>query len=135
MGKVTEVINLLINQRRVGDVIVLDLKGRLRIGGSSLSLHKSIHTLADEGKTQVLLSLAGVGHIDSNGLGELVSSHVTLRDKGGELKLVHLTERLRELLTITRVLAVFDVYDDEPQALASFSGEVLRIAEPQPFFV
>src|ERR1700750_2455051 len=104
MGKVKEVINLYINQRRVGDVTVLDLKGRIRIGGNSLSLHKSIRTLADEGKTQVLLSLAGVGYIDSNGLGELVSSHITLRDKGGELKLVHLTERLRELLTLTRVL-------------------------------
>jgi len=129
------VVNLYINQRRAGNVIVLDLKGRVRIGGTSLALHRAIRCLADEGKTQILLNLAGVTHIDSTGLGELISSHITLRDKGGEIKLAHLTERLRELLVITKLLAVFDIYDDEPQALASFAGEVLRIVEPQPFFM
>jgi len=129
------VVNLYINQRRAGNVIVLDLKGRVRIGGTSLALHRAIRCLADEGKTQILLNLAGVTHIDSTGLGELISSHITLRDKGGEIKLAHLTERLRELLVITKLLNVFDVYDDEPQALASFAGEVLRIVEPQPFFM
>jgi anti-sigma B factor antagonist len=129
------VVNLYINQRRAGNVIVLDLKGRVRIGGTSLALHRAIRCLADEGKTQILLNLAGVTHIDSTGLGELISSHITLRDKGGEIKLAHLTERLRELLVITKLLTVFDVYDDEPQALASFAGEVLRIVEPQPFFM
>ena len=128
-------VNLYINQRRAGNVIVLDLKGRVRIGGTSLALHRAIRCLADEGKTQILLNLAGVTHIDSTGLGELISSHITLRDKGGEIKLAHLTERLRELLVITKLLAVFDIYDDEPQALASFAGEVLRIVEPQPFFM
>ena len=128
-------VNLYINQRRAGNVIVLDLKGRVRIGGTSLALHRAIRCLADEGKTQILLNLAGVTHIDSTGLGELISSHITLRDKGGEIKLAHLTERLRELLVITKLLNVFDVYDDEPQALASFAGEVLRIVEPQPFFM
>jgi len=129
------VINLYINQRRIGAITVLDLKGRVRIGGTSLALHRAIRCLADEGKTQILLNLAGVTHIDSTGLGELISSHITLRDKGGEIKLAHLTERLRELLVITKLLTVFDVYDDEPQALASFAGEVLRIVEPQPFFM
>ncbi len=128
-------INLYINQRRIGAITVLDLKGRVRIGGTSLALHRAIRCLADEGKTQILLNLAGVTHIDSTGLGELISSHITLRDKGGEIKLAHLTERLRELLVITKLLTVFDVYDDEPQALASFAGEVLRIVEPQPFFM
>ncbi len=94
-------VNLYINQRRAGNVIVLDLKGRVRIGGTSLALHRAIRCLADEGKTQILLNLAGVTHIDSTGLGELISSHITLRDKGGEIKLAHLTERLRELLVIT----------------------------------
>ncbi|MGH9968941.1 MAG: STAS domain-containing protein [Pyrinomonadaceae bacterium] len=128
-------INLYINERRVGAVTVLDLKGRVRIGGGTVALHKSIRCLVDEGKTQILLSLAGVTHIDSSGLGELIASHVTLRNKGGEIKLTHLTERLRDLMTITKLLTVFDVYDDEPKALASFAGEVLRIVEPQPFFV
>jgi len=129
------VINLYINQRRVADVTVLDLKGRLRIGGSTVALHKSIRCLAEEGKTQVLLNLGGVTHIDSSGLGELVSSHITLSNKGGRIKLAHLTERLRELMTVAKILDVFDVYDDEPKALASFTGEVLRIVEPKPFFV
>jgi anti-sigma B factor antagonist len=129
------VINLYINQRRVGDVTVLDLKGRVRIGGGTVALHKAIRSLVEEGKTQILLNLAGVTHIDSSGLGELVSSHITLSDKGGEIKLAHLTERLRELMTITKLLTVFDVYDDEPQALSSFTGNVLRIVEPQPFFM
>ena len=128
-------INLYINERRVEDVTVLDLKGRVRIGGATVALHKAIRCLVEEGKTQILLDLARVTHIDSSGLGELISSHVTLNDKGGAIKLMHLTESLRGLMTITKLLTVFDVYDDEPEALASFTGEVLRIVEPQPFFV
>jgi anti-sigma B factor antagonist len=129
------VINLYISERRVGDVTVLDLKGRVRIIGGTLALHKAIRCLVEEGKTQILLNLSQVTHIDSSGLGDLISSHVTLNDKGGAIKLMHLTESLRGLMTITKLLTVFDVYDDEPEALASFTGEVLRIVEPQPSFV
>lgn len=128
-------INLYINERRVEDVTILDLKGRERIRGVALTLHQSICCLADEGKTQVLLDLAWVKHIDSIGLGELVSSHVTLNKKGGTLKLMHMTESVQELMTITKLLTVFDVYDGEPEALASFGGETLRIVERQPFFM
>lgn len=124
-------INLCINQRRIEDVIVLDLKGRVRIGGYSLGLHKSIRSLIAEGKTKLLLDLSQVTHIDSSGMGELISSHVTLRDRGGALKLMHLTENLRVLMTITKLLMVFEVYDDEPEAIASFKGETLRLVEPQ----
>jgi anti-sigma B factor antagonist len=134
-GRSFRVINLYINQRREGDVTVLDLKGRVRVGGGTVALHKSIRTLVAEGKTQILLNLSGVTHIDSSGLGELISSHISLSDKGGAIKLVHLTERLRDLMTITKLLTVFDVYDDEPEALASFTGEVLRIVHPQPFLI
>ena len=128
-------INLYINERRVEDVTILDLKGRERIRGVTLALHKSICCLADEGKIQILLDLAWIKHIDSIGLGELISSHVTLADKGGALKLMHMTESVQELMTITKLLTVFDVYDDEPEALASFVGETLRIVERQPFFM
>ena len=128
-------INLYINERRVEDVTVLDLKGRERIRGVTLALHESIRCLAREGKFQVLLDLAWVKHIDSSGLGELLASHVTLDNKGGALKLMHLTESVHELMTITKLLPIFDVYDDEPQALASFVGETLKIVEPQPFFM
>jgi len=128
-------INLYINERRIEDVTVLDLKGRERIRGATMALHESIRCLAREGKTQVLLDLAWVKHIDSAGLGELIASHVTLDKKGGALKLMHMTESVHELMTITKLLAVFDVYDDEPEALASFVGEILRVVEPQPFFM
>jgi anti-sigma B factor antagonist len=128
-------INLYINERRVEDVTILDLKGRERIRGATVALHESIRCLAGEGKTQVLLDLAWVKYIDSGGLGELIASHVTLDKKGGALKLMHMTESVHELMTITKVLPVFEVYDDEPEALASFVGETLRIVEHQPFFM
>jgi anti-sigma B factor antagonist len=133
--KETQMVNLYINQRRKGDVTVLDLKGRIRISGGNLVLHRSIRCLVDEGKTKILLNLADVTHIDSMGLGELISSQITLRNKGGEIKLVHLTERLRDIMTITNLLTVFDVYDNEPDALNSFTGHVLSIVEPQAVFM
>ena len=122
-------INLYINERRVEDVTILDLKGRERIRGATMALHESIRCLAREGKTQVLLDLAWVTHIDAIGLGELVSSRVTLDEQGGALKLMHMTESVHELMTITRLLTVFDVYHDEAEALASFEGKTLRIIE------
>jgi len=129
------VINLYINERRVGDVTVLDMKGRVRLGGGNISLHKAIRCLVEEGKMQILLNLASVTHIDSSGLGELISSHITVSAKGGEIKLVHLTESLRELMTITKLLTVFDVYDEEPEALDSFTSQAVRLKEPLPFLV
>ena len=128
-------INLYINERQIEDVTILDLKGRERIRGATIALHESIRCLAGEGKIQVLLDLAWVKHIDAGGLGELVASHVTLDEKGGALKLMHMTESVRELMTHTKLLPVFDVHDDEPKALASFEGETLRIVEHKPFFM
>jgi anti-sigma B factor antagonist len=128
-------VNLYINERREGAISILDMKGRIRIGGRTTALQESIRCLIEEGKTQILLDLAGVTHIDSRGLGELVSSHAALSNKGGAMKLVHMTERVRDIMTYTRLLNVFEVYDDEPEALASFTGEVLRVVEPQPFFM
>jgi len=128
-------VNLYLNERQVEDVTVLDLKGRERIRGATIALHESIRCLVREEKVQVLLDLAWVKHIDSGGLGEFVSSHVTLDKKGGALKLMHLTESVHELMSITKLLTVFDVYDDEPEALASFVGETLRVVEKQPFFM
>ena len=128
-------VNLYISERQVEDVTILDLKGRDRIRGATIALHESIRCLAGEGKIQVLLDLAWVKHIDAGGLGELVASHVTLDEKGGALKLMHMTESVHELMANTKLLPVFDVYDDEPKALASFVGETLKIVERQPFFM
>lgn len=124
-------VNLYIHERREGDVAVLDLKGRIRISGGTLALHRSIRCLVDEGKTKILLNLAGVTHVDSTGLGELISSYVTLSNKGGQIKLVHLTERFQDIMAITKLLTVFDVYDNEPDALSSFKGHLLSVVEPQ----
>jgi anti-anti-sigma factor len=129
------VINLYLNERRIGVVTVLDLKGRVRISGGTLALHKSVRCLVDEGKTQILLNLSQVTHIDSSGLGELIASRATVTNKGGELKLSHLTERMREVMTITKLLTVFDTYNNEEEAVASFGSPVLRIHERLPFFV
>ena len=122
-------INLFIGERTVNEVTILDLKGRERIRGATVALHESVRCLAREGKIQVLLDLAWVKHIDAIGLGELVSSQVTLDEKGGALKLMHMTESVHELMTVTKLLTVFDVYEAEPEALASFVGETLRIVE------
>lgn len=124
-------VNLYIHERREGDVTVLDLKGRIRISGGTLALHRSIRCLVDEGKTKILLNLAEVTHIDSMGLGELISSRVTLSNKGGEIKLLHLTERVRDLMTITKLLTVFDVYDNESDALTSFRDPVFSVVKAQ----
>jgi anti-sigma B factor antagonist len=129
------VINLYINERRVGDVTILDLKGRPRVGGTTVALHRSIHALIKEEKNLILLNLAGVTHIDSCGLGELVAGYVTARAKGGDIKLLKVTETLRELMLLTNLLSVFDVYENEAEALASFATHVLTVKKPQHFFV
>ena len=128
-------VSLYINQRRVGEAIVLDLKGRVKVRGHTVELHKAIRCLVEEGKTQILLNLSGVTHIDSSGLGELVSSHISAGSHGGVVKLAHVTQQLRELLEITKLTTVIDIYDDEATALSSFTGQTLKIVAPKPFFV
>jgi anti-sigma B factor antagonist len=118
-------INLYINERRAGVVTVLDLKGRSRVSGNMIALHKSIRALILEKKTMILLNLTGVTSIDSCGLGELVASQVSVENKGGEIKLVGLTETLHNLLTVSRLLTVFDAYDDEAEALQNFADHPL----------
>jgi anti-sigma B factor antagonist len=117
-------INLYINERRSGDVTVLDLKGRLRVGGNAVALHRSIRSLLLEKKTQIILNLADVTFIDSCGLGELVASQVSVENKGGVLKLIGLTSELRELLTVTRLVTAFAIYPNEAEAIHSFAGRV-----------
>jgi anti-sigma B factor antagonist len=125
------VINLYINERLAGDVTILDLKGKLRVGGNAVALHRSIRCLVQEKKTLILLNLKGVIFIDSCGLGELVASQVSVENHGGEIKLAGLTETLRELLAMTRLLTIFDVYESEADAIQNFSDRVLRVRKPQ----
>jgi len=111
---------LSIRERQAGDVTILDLEGKITIGEGSVSLRTAIRRLIEEGKKKILLNLAGVGYVDSSGIGELVSSYTTINREGGQLKLLKLTQKIKDLLTITKLLTVFDVYDDEAQALNSF---------------
>jgi anti-sigma B factor antagonist len=109
-----------ISERLVGDVTVLDMDGKITIGEGSVALRTAIRRLLEEGKTRILLNLARVGYIDSSGIGELVSSYSSINKEAGQLKLLNLTQKLRDLLTITKLLTVFDVYESEEEALASF---------------
>ena len=123
-------INLYIDQRRNADVTILDLKGRLRVGGNAVALHRSIRALLLEKKTQIILNLAGVTFIDSCGLGELVASQVSVENKNGEIKLIGLTDQLRELLSATRLLTVFGTYANEAEAIQSFAERASSVEKP-----
>ena len=110
-----------IRERQAGDVTVLDMDGKITIGEGSVALRGAVRRLIEEGKKKILLNLSNVGYVDSSGIGELVSSYTTVNREGGQLKLLNLTQKIRDLLAITKLLTVFDTYDDESTALNSFS--------------
>jgi anti-sigma B factor antagonist len=109
-----------IKERQAGDVTILDMEGKITIGEGSVGMRGAIRRLIEEGKKKVLLNLSNVGYVDSSGIGELVSSFTTLNREGGQLKLLNLTQKIRDLMVITKLHTVFDVYDDEATALNSF---------------
>ena len=109
-----------VNERQAGDVTILDMSGAVRIGEGSIALRDAIRGLADSGKTKILLNLAGVNYVDSSGIGELIANYTTVSRQGGQLKLLNLTDRIQNLLVITKLLTVFDAYEDEGEALKSF---------------
>ena len=129
-GRKNLVFNLYINERRIEDVTVLDLRGRIRITGRARGLHNSIRSLVEEGKTRILLNLSQVTHIGSSGLDELVASCVTAGNQGGEIKLLHLTEQMREVIKTANLSALFDIYNNEYDAIAGFNRKVLRGVKP-----
>ncbi len=109
-----------IHERQAGDVTVLDMSGKITIGEGSVALRTAVRRLLEEGKKRILLNLAGVSYIDSSGIGELVSSYTAINKESGQLKLLNLTQKIQDLLTITKLLTVFDVYESEADALNSF---------------
>lgn len=109
-----------ISERQAGDVTVLDMSGKVTIGEGSVALRNTIRRLLGEGKKKILLNLADVGYIDSSGIGELVSSFTAVNKESGSLKLLNLTQKIQDLLAITKLLTVFDTYDEESEALASY---------------
>ncbi len=109
-----------VTERQAGDVTILDMSGAVRMGQGSIALRDSIRGLVDGDKKKILLNLAGVNYVDSSGIGELIANYTTLSKVGGQLKLLNLTDRIQNLLVITKLLTVFDVYEDEAEALNSF---------------
>jgi anti-sigma B factor antagonist len=109
-----------VNERQAGDVTILDMNGSVRMGEGAVSLRNSIRGLVDGGKKKILLNLGGVKNIDSSGIGELIANYTTVSRDGGQLKLLNLTDKIQNLLVITKLLTVFDAYDNEAEALNSF---------------
>jgi len=106
--------------REVSGITVVDLSGRITLGEGSAMLRQMVRDLLAKGQHKVLLNLGDINYIDSSGIGELVSGFTTVRNQGGELKLLHLTKKVHDLLQITKLFTVFEVHDNEQQALASF---------------
>ena len=109
-----------IRERQAGDVTILDMDGKITIGDGNVALRSAIRRLIEEGKKKILLNLGGVSYVDSSGIGELVSSHTTITREKGQLKMLGLGDKIKELLVITKLLTVFDTYQSEPEALNSF---------------
>ncbi len=110
-----------LNTRQVGDVSVLDVAGRITLGEGSSALRDSIRDLVAKGQKKILLNLGEVSYIDSSGIGELVSGFTSVTNSGGQLKLLSLTKRVKDLLQITKLYTVFDVHETEANAIRSFS--------------
>jgi anti-sigma B factor antagonist len=108
------------SMRQTGDVKIVDISGRISLGEESAALRDLIMNLLNKGERKILLNLAGVNYIDSSGLGALVSGFASVRKAGGELKLVNLTDKVDNLMEITKLYTVFDIADDEKTAVQSF---------------
>ncbi len=107
--------------RVVEGVTILDISGKITIGEGTIGIKNKVRELLAAGNKNILFNLGEVSNVDSSGIGELVSSFVTVTNQGGQLKLLNLTKKLRELLAITKLLTVFDAFDDEGEAVASFN--------------
>jgi anti-sigma B factor antagonist len=114
-------VSVKLTTRQVGDVVVIDAVGRITLGEGSSTFRDTIRDLAAKGEKKLLLNLAEVSYIDSSGIGELVSAFTTVTNQGAKLKLLGLTKRVRDLLQITKLYTVFEVFEDEATAVRSFA--------------
>jgi len=113
-------VSVKLNNRKVGDVTVMDVSGRITLGEGSSALRDSLRELIAQGDKKILLNLSDVSYIDSSGIGELVSGFTSVANAGGTLKLLGLTKRVKDLLQITKLYTVFDVHEEEAHAIRSF---------------
>ena len=111
---------LSIASREVNGVTVLDLSGRITLGEGSVQLRDAVRDLIGKGQKNILVNLGGVNYIDSSGLGELVTAYTSARNQDARLKLLNLTKKVHDLLQLTKLYTVFDIYDDEASAIGSF---------------
>jgi anti-sigma B factor antagonist len=110
-----------IDQRTIGDVVILDLKGKVTLGEGDELLKDKVNNLVNQGYKKIILNLAEVPYVDSAGLGEIVRTYTTVSRQGGSLKLLSLTKRITDLLSITKLLTVFETFDSESDAVKSFA--------------
>jgi len=110
-----------LNTRQVGNVSVIDVAGRITLGEGSAALRETLRDMVAKNQNKILLNLADVTYIDSSGIGELVSAYTTVTNTGGQLKLLNLNKRVKDLLQITKLYTVFEVKEDEADAIRSFS--------------
>jgi anti-sigma B factor antagonist len=120
---------MIISERAVGETTVVDLKGKLIAGVGAELLRDKLQSLLQQGRKQFVVNLAEVPYMDSTGLGELVHAYATVTRQGGALKLLNATSRLRDLLVITKLVSVFECFDQEAEALASFVAHDRKPAE------
>jgi anti-sigma B factor antagonist len=111
-----------IDERTIGDVLVLDVNGRITLGEGDEILKDKVNSLLNQGKKKIVLNLADVPYVDSAGLGAIVRTYTTVSRQGGNLKLLNLTKRITDLLAITKLLTVFETYESENDAVQSFSA-------------
>jgi anti-sigma B factor antagonist len=114
-------VSVKISNRQVGDVTVVDATGRITLGEGASVFRDMIRDLATKGNKKILINLSDVSYIDSSGIGEMVSSFTTVTNHGGQLKLLGLTKRVKDLLQITKLYTVFEVFEDESSAIRSFA--------------
>lgn len=111
-----------IDERAVGDVTILDLRGKVTLGEGDELLKDKVNSLVNQGRKKMILNLENVPYIDSAGLGEIVRTYTTVSRQGGSLKLLSLTKRIQDLLSITKLLTIFETFDSESDAVRSFSA-------------
>ena len=112
-----------IQERVVGSVAVLDLSGKLVLGDGDMLLKDKVHSLVFQGRKQIVLNMSAVSYVDSSGLGALVATSVTAKNNGSQIKLVGLTKRIQDLLSIAKLLTVFECYDTEADAISNFAAQ------------
>ena len=114
---------LTIRERQINNASVLDLEGKLKLGEGNQEFHDAIRALVEKGRKNIVINLENVSSIDSSGLGELVAGYVAVTRSGGQINLLHLSKRVHELMFMTKLLTVFDVYDSESEAVNSFEAQ------------